>query len=179
MRSMWLVELFEGARREVKLRAHSFVCFEHARLRKSTVNIDFAGKRARESVENWILLVFISRLGWHLRVQGKTWGLMWLKQKKYFQQIWAAERSQFIEKHFRENVAAFPRPLQKNFLFRILLARKCFQCYLKTISDRIKDTFLWLPLGMKFISIQYLGELNLLSLFCNWRFATLINFLFS
>lgn len=112
MRSMWLVELFEGANGEVKLRAHSFVCFEHARLRKSTVNIDVAGKRARESVENWILLVFISRLGWHLRVQGKTWGLMWLKQKKYFQQILLPNVTIYW-KIFPRKCCSFPKATSK------------------------------------------------------------------
>lgn len=164
-------------KQEVKLRAHSFVGFEHARLRKSTVNIDVAGKRAQGSVENWILLVFISRLGWHLRVQRNHEGRC-DRNKKLFLHILFLHVREFS----RKVVAASPWALQRileNFMSQTWLPRKCFSMRFENNISWDKETFLWLPLERKFISIQYLGERNLLKVFCNWRFAALINFPFS
>lgn len=156
MRSMWLVELVGRAYKEVKLRAHSFVCSKHARLRKSTVNIDVAGKRARESVENWILLVFISRLGWHLRVRGKTLRVRCDSNKNACQQVFLLNVRYFYKfsgKKLQHSLKATSKELSCP---ESDCPESAFECYLKTISDRIQDTFLWFPYKRNIFSIQYL-----------------------
>lgn len=179
MRSMWLVELFEAGEQRSQTPC-TLLCLLRTRAIKEIDGKHRCrwqkGTRERGELD---FVGFHKSIGLTFEGSGETWGLMWLKQKKKFSTDFASVRHKVSKIYFRGNVAASPRPLQKNFLSRILLPGKCFQCDLKTISDRIKDTFLWLPLGIKFISIQYLKARNLFGVFCNWRFATLINFLHS